>query len=134
MLNSTNKARQVMLIDDSAIDLKIHSKILSIHYEGLHIITCLSGQEALLTLKKHKNLPDQLPDLILLDIQMPDMDGFDFLEKFKKLPAVIVEKCAIVMLSSTLDFGDIIRAEANLHVIKLLKKPLDPVELKKITG
>jgi CheY-like chemotaxis protein len=134
MLSSTNKLRQVMLIDDSAIDLKIHSKILSIHYEGLDIITCLSAQEALLALKKHKNVPDQLPDLILLDIQMPDMDGFDFLEKFKKLPAVIIEKCAIVMLSSTLDFGDIIRAEANRHVIKLLKKPLNPVELKKITG
>lgn len=134
MLNSTNKLRQVMLIDDSAIDLKIHSKILSLHYEGLDIITCLSGAEALLSLKKNKELPDELPDLILLDIQMPEMDGFEFLNKFTKLPPLVIDKCAIVMLSSTLDYGDTIRAQANRHVIKLLKKPLNPHELKRITG
>jgi len=134
MLSSTNKIRQVMLIDDSAIDLKIHSKILSLHYEGLNIITCISGQEALLYLKKHKDHPHELPNLILLDIQMPDMDGFGFLDKYKKLPAAIIDSCPVVMLSSTLDFGDIIKAEANRYVIKLLKKPLNPQELKEITG
>ena len=134
MLNSTNKFRQVMLIDDSAIDLKIHSKILSLHYVGLDIITFLSGAEALMHLKKFKDLPDQLPDLILLDIQMPEMDGFEFLNRFTKLPPIIIDKCAVVMLSSTLDYGDTIRAQANRHVIKLLKKPLNPVELKRIIG
>ncbi|WP_432709931.1 response regulator [Pedobacter sp.] len=134
MLNSTNKLRQVMLIDDSAIDLKIHSKILSLHYPGLEIITCLSGAEALGILKKNKDLPKELPDLILLDIQMPEMDGFEFLNKFTKLPPVVIDKCAVVMLSSTLDYGDIIRAQANRHVIKLLKKPLNPLDLKRITG
>ena len=134
MLNLTNKFRQVMLIDDSAIDLKIHSKILSLHYVGLDIITFLSGAEALMHLKKFKDLPDQLPDLILLDIQMPEMDGFEFLNRFTKLPPIIIDKCAVVMLSSTLDYGDTIRAQANRHVIKLLKKPLNPVELKRIIG
>lgn len=134
MLNLTNKFRQVMLIDDSAIDLKIHSKILSLHYVGLDIITFLTGSEALMHLKKFKDLPDELPDLILLDIQMPEMDGFEFLNRFTKLPPIIIDKCAVVMLSSTLDYGDTIRAQANRHVIKLLKKPLNPVELKRIIG
>lgn len=134
MLNTTNKLQRVMLVDDNLIDLKIHTKILSHHYEGVSLITCASATQALLYLKHHKDLPQELPELILLDIQMPDMDGFGFLDQFSKLPALVIQHCSIVMLSSTLDYGDIIRAEANRHVIRLLKKPLNPQDLKDITG
>ena len=60
---------------------------------------------------------------------MPEMDGFEFLMHYKKLNKSITDNCTIAMLSSTLDFGDIKRAEANPHVIKLLKKPLSPSEI-----
>ena len=61
---------------------------------------------------------------------MPDMDGFEFLELYKKLPKRFTDVCLISMLSSTLDFGDIQRAEANLYVARLLKKPLLIADLK----
>lgn len=63
---------------------------------------------------------------------MPEMDGFEFLDIYKKFPAVVKDKCLIAILSSTLDFGDIKKAEANPYVIKLLKKPLFPQELEKL--
>lgn len=119
-----------MLIDDSEIDLKINTKILSLHFAGCHIITCLSAMEGLTYLKKHALQPNMLPDYILLDIQMPDMDGFSFLEAFKNLPHHLINHSIIIVLSSTLDFGDIKRAEANRFVHKMLKKPLNPKELK----
>jgi CheY-like chemotaxis protein len=122
----------VMLIDDNEVDLKIHTKIISITRLFETVQQCTSGEEAMLYLQKNLNDPNKLPCLILLDIQMPDMDGFAFLENYKRFPDRIKDNISIAMLSSTLDFGDIQRAEANAYVIKLLKKPLNPMELKQL--
>jgi len=121
-----------MLIDDNEVDLKINSKIINISKLFDEIIICHSGDEALTYLNKHIDDEQNLPDFILLDIQMPEMDGFEFLEIFKKFPDRLKEKCLITILSSTLDFGDIKKAEANPYVIKLLKKPLFPKELEEV--
>ncbi len=121
-----------MLIDDNEIDLKINSRIISLTGLFNQVESCNSGQEALSSLRKNVNSPDKLPHFILLDIQMPDMDGFGFLEAYNNLPKHVIDHCVVIMLSSTLDFGDIQRAEANVHVVKLLKKPLNPEELKEL--
>lgn len=118
-----------MLIDDNIIDLKINSKIILISKLFDDIIQCQSGEEALSYFTMHAGEPEKLPNLILLDIQMPEMDGFEFLDNYKLLPAEWKANCQVAMLSSTLDFGDIRKAEANSYVIKLLKKPLIPGEL-----
>jgi CheY-like chemotaxis protein len=128
----SSKRRKVMLIDDNNIDLKINSKVITLSGLFEEIIICQSAEEGLSYLRKHIDLIDELPDFILLDIQMPDMDGFDFLEVFKNFPKELKEKCVIAILSSTLDFGDLKKAEANPHVIKLLKKPLFPSELEEL--
>ncbi|RZK59670.1 MAG: response regulator [Pedobacter sp.] len=129
MLNKTNK---VMLIDDNEIDLKINAKLISLSKLFDETIICQSAEEALDYLNKYASETERLPNFILLDIQMPDMDGFDFLEQYKNLSKNIADKCTIAMLSSTLDFGDIQRAEANPYVVKLLKKPLSLPELTKL--
>ncbi|WP_316785201.1 response regulator [Pedobacter frigiditerrae] len=126
MLNKTNK---VMLIDDNEIDLKINAKLISLFKLFDETIICQSAEDALDYLNKHSNETEKLPSFILLDIQMPDMDGFDFLEQYKNLSKTFTDKCTVAMLSSTLDFGDIQRAEANPYVVKLLKKPLSLPEL-----
>ena len=123
---------RVMLIDDNIIDLKINNKIILITKLFDEIIQCQSGEDALNYFSDHASDPDKLPHLILLDIQMPEMDGFEFLENYKRFTPELKDNCLVAMLSSTLDFGDIHKAEANPYVIKLLKKPLIPSELELI--
>lgn len=113
---------RIMLIDDNEIDLKINSKLISLSKIFDEIIICHSGDEALRYLNTQTT--GFTPIFILLDIQMPEMNGFEFLTYYKELPKSITDHCTIAMLSSTLDFGDIKKAEANPYVIKLLKKPL----------
>jgi CheY-like chemotaxis protein len=128
----SSKRRKVLLIDDNNIDLKVNSKIITLSGLFDDIVRCESAEEGLAYLSNHIDKVDELPDFILLDIQMPDMDGFDFLEVYKQFPKELKEKCVIAILSSTLDFGDIKKAEANPYVIKLLKKPLYPKELEEL--
>lgn len=130
MPNSFKKLKRILMVDDSEIDLKINTKIVSLNRLSEEVTTCISAEEGLNYLRSNLPNANLLPDLILLDIQMPDMDGFGFLEEYQQLPAEFRESCTVIILSSTLDFGDIIRAEANQHVKKLLRKPLNAQELK----
>ena len=128
----TSNQKRVMIIDDNEVDLTINSKIISITKLFDEVNICQSGDEALAFIHNNLGTQDMLPNFILLDIQMPEMDGFEFLEQYRKLPVTFTDQCQIAMLSSTLDFGDIQKAEANPYVVKLLKKPLKPAELQEI--
>lgn len=127
-----NKTGKVLLIDDNNIDLKINYKIIRLSGFFEEIVSCQSGQEGIDYINENLGSPELWPDFILLDIQMPEMDGFEFLEIYKNFPQAFLSHCKLAILSSTLDFGDIKKAEANPLVLKLLKKPLYPNELQEL--
>ena len=67
---------------------------------------------------------EELPEVIFLDIIMPGMDGFQFLDEFEKLGETITKKCKIILLSTSDSFKDLNRANKNRLVKKFLNKPL----------
>lgn len=122
-----SKKLKVMLVDDNEIDLFIATEFIRKHGITEEIIVCRSSREGLSYLLETPE--NQWPDLILLDVQMPLMTGFDFLDQFKTIQPDSLGGPAIVMVSSTLDFGDIAMAKANSAVLDILPKPLKVTDL-----
>lgn len=121
---------RVILIDDNEIDLLLHEKLITLQRISRTVLSFTNANKALEYLSSNIALPKIPPTLILLDIQMPEMDGFEFLQAFDSYPVKIKSQCHIIMVSSSLDFSDINRTNANPLVVKLLRKPLLIKDLK----
>ena len=115
--------QKVLLVDDNPIDNFVSRKMVEKSGIANEIFTLTSAMEALDYLRAHQ--PHQLPDVIFLDINMPIMSGFDFLEEFIKLDPAIQAHCRIFVLSSSTDSLDRERANQNPFVQKMITKPLE---------
>jgi CheY-like chemotaxis protein len=118
-----------MVIDDMHWDRFIAMHVIKQYNFAEDVILIEFAAEALVSLRSNMNTPDKLPKVIFLDIQMPEMDGFDFLEQFNTLPETITTNCAIVMLTSSVDHKDIERASQQKYVRHYITKPLDKEKL-----
>ncbi len=120
---------KIMLVDDNVIDRLVHRRLLEIHKIGENVTEYSSADEAINFLTTNRENKVELPDLILLDIMMPGMDGFDFMVHFSKLKDQFSKLPLVFMLSSTNDESDIRRVRANSDVVKMLNKPFSPESL-----
>jgi CheY-like chemotaxis protein len=118
-----------MLVDDNELDNFINKKLLENEKFAEAVLVHQSAQSAIDELNKLQNSPEQLPQIIFLDIMMPHMDGFGFLDEFGKLNDGIKKKCKIIMLSTSESFKDLNRANQSRYVYKFLNKPLNKLVL-----
>lgn len=112
----------VLLIDDNENDLLFTRIALQRSGADCEIRACERAEEALRLLATE---PRYRTDLILLDINMPVMDGFGFLQAFEALPAEQRGHTVVVMLSSSSDPVDRARAAGHACVQGFLNKPLN---------
>lgn len=118
-----------MLIDDSQTDRFIHKKLLEIYNIGSEVVEESSARDALNYFSENYEDADRLPDVILLDVLMPEMNGFEFLGHFRKIYKDLGKKPIIFMLSSTDDESDLKKARSNKMVERMLRKPFSPEAL-----
>lgn len=126
-----------MLVDDNEIDNLINQKMIEASGICEHIFTHSGAKSAIEFLKNIEKLAKgpvslYLPEIIFMDIDMPLMDGFQFLDEFDRLSDSIKNSCKIVMLTSSLNPQDMNRAKKNQFVLKYINKPLTQENLKKI--
>jgi CheY-like chemotaxis protein len=118
-----------LVVDDSYIDRLVSSMLIKRAFDNPEVIDLAGGRQALEWLSA-KTFDTEETLLIILDIMMPQMNGFEFLDAFEGLEPHIKDQTKIIMLSSTLDLDDINKAMTHTSVKKLLSKPLSANELK----
>ena len=114
-----------MLIDDDEFFLILNKDILSLTHPEADIVQFNSAISALEWMEKTVGeYEKEWPQHILLDIRMPFMNGFDFLEKLKEFPIETIRKIKVFMMTSSLDERDFIKAQHYPFVYNYFTKPL----------
>ncbi len=124
----TQRYTTCLLIDDNYIDNIVTRKLLENSRFANNIVISESPDDALEWLRDGS----VTPDVIFLDIRMPTMDGFEFLELYDKL-AIAKKNIKVFLLSSSLDPADIKKSADNKYITQFLHKPLTQKILEEIS-
>jgi len=122
---------QIVLVDDDPIGVFMTERLLK--REGfVDTFTSFQFPVEALGFLRNQILADQLPQVILLDLNMPLIDGWAFLDALKPYEVQLQSQCSIFLLTSSLAPSDIARAEEHPLVAEYIRKPLDSHKIQKI--
>ncbi|CAC9976103.1 response regulator [Flavobacterium sp. WLB] len=119
-----SKFETVMIIDDNLVDLYIISRMITKNNFGKNVLHYTEAQEAMKYLQENQDNISKLPQIIFVDIYMPLMSGFEFLEAYETLSTNLKNYCKTYIVSSTIDNEDIARSSNNKNVVSFHVKPL----------
>ena len=121
--------KKVALVDDDEIFVYLTSKTI----ENTHLVDIIkvfgNGLDAINFLKQNLDNPDFLPEIIFLDLSMPIMDGWQFLEEFVKMNPKIGRKIVIYICTSSISPDDIKKGRAISAVSDYIVKPIPKEKL-----
>lgn len=118
----------VAIIDDNMV-LQMHLKKLFLTYDNIKGIQSFTSVESALDFFKETNDIDKLPDVILLDLNFPGLDGWDFLDEFDKFKSELGKEISIYMISSSIMDSDLEKSKALELVKGFMAKPISPSHL-----
>lgn len=134
-MNVNQKPVNIMLVDDDEINNFITVKLIRKGFADAVISTFLNGRLAIDRLKDIiENEPEKMPDYILLDINMPVMNGWEFLEEYKAASLDPERRIIIYILSSSVFSNDIDKAKSYESVANFISKPLNLESIKEVFG
>ncbi len=121
-----------MLVDDNMDHNFIHERVIKKAGKADEVVAKSSAGEALQFLADRDSHDGPHPDLIFLDINMPDMNGWEFLEHYKDLDASLQSKVVIIMLSTSEDPDDKLKAQKDSVCVDFMSKPLTKQVLEEV--
>jgi two-component SAPR family response regulator len=115
---------KLILIDDDVIYHKIAQIMLKEYSPVKEVISSLDGKATLEYLKENRSNEKNLPDYIFVDLNMPDYNGWDFLNAYKRIRKSLQKVIRIYIVSSSIDPNDIKRSKNYSFVHSFIVKPL----------
>lgn len=125
-------AKKLTIIDDDETFIYLTKKTIDQINKVKLFQVFGNGLEAIAFLEANKDAYEQLPEIILLDLSMPIMDGWQFLEAFARLNPKIGKKITIYICSSSISPDDIVKAETINEVTDYIIKPITRQKLEEI--
>lgn len=119
----------VMIIDDVEEDIYVIEKLIERHQFSRHLIRCSNAIDALAYLQKNSDFPEVLPEVIFLDLAMPELNGVEFLEHFGKLSPTVRKHCSLYVYSSSRRDEDLYINQKHPLVAGFVPKPINSIFL-----
>ena len=121
-----SKINSICIVDDDKVHTYILTKLIQKFELSESIISYANGEKAIEAFLEMSSKSMPLPNVILLDINMPEMDGWEFIDAFRKLKKSTDKKTAIYISSSSISFEDQEKAASYPEVLNYLAKPIEP--------
>lgn len=122
---------KVFIIDDDPIHQRIAQIMIAKHQLYDEFVSYTEAGMALVDLRSNCSNLEFLPEVILLDLNMPVMDGWDFLDKFEEIMHKFEKDIRVYIVSSSVDEKDISKSQSYSSVKGFISKPLNPEIIKK---
>jgi CheY-like chemotaxis protein len=123
--------KNILLVDDEKVFHFVNSKVIALTGIDCEIQTASNGQEALVMINKFMSGSDSSPDYIFIDLNMPVMDGFEFVRVFQRMEFPHKERVTLIILTSSADERDKLKA-IELGVSHFISKPLTEEDVSRI--
>ena len=126
------RQKKILIVDDDRICRMVVTKQLGGLTDVEKPTSFEDGMQVLEFYKNHANEIESLPDIIFLDIYMPNLDGWGFLAELDKFKSRVAKMPQIVILTSSTRMADQRRAEEHSLVSSYMVKPVKMVEIQKV--
>ena len=123
-----------ILVDDDDLTNLIHDMTLKDALGEKVLVETFEKPEEALDFIQNTYTENSDPTILFLDINMPGINGWEFLERYEKFSPAVKSRINIYILSSSVDPRDVRRAEENKNVLGFLSKPLSAENISSITG
>jgi CheY-like chemotaxis protein len=120
-----NKVTNILIVDDDKVNNYIAETLIKKASKNVNITVCMNGQDAIEKLLTIKQNSGTLPEFIFLDLNMPAMDGWHFLDEYNRLKLGQTGHSEIIIISSSIFRHDIERALGHTEVKEFVSKPMN---------
>ena len=120
---------KLLIIDDDPISVFLTKKVIEKADINAHVLTYDNAINALSLFKKINDI-NEIPDVIFLDLNMPIMNGWEFIDHFSKLDEQIKAKVTLFILSASDNHNDISRAAKYSFIKRYISKPIRVNQIK----